>query len=59
VHAIPMLGNSTIRSCGPTSSHLASAGGGVTASPAGTVEPSRRWAVPLPTINTALLLSSA
>ncbi len=60
VHALPMLGNFDHQVLWPDFKAIwPSAGGGVTASPAGTVEPFKTmgpfW---LPTINTALLLSS-
>ena len=60
VHALPMLGNLDHQVLWPDFKAVwPSAGGGVTASPAGTVEPFQTmgpfW---LPTINTALLLSS-
>jgi cytochrome c oxidase subunit 3 len=60
VHAVPMLGNLDHQILWPDFKAIwPSAGGGVTASPAGTVEPFTTigpfW---LPTINTALLLSS-
>lgn len=60
VHALPMLGNLDHQVLWPDFKAVwPSAGGGVTASPAGTVEPFQTmgpW--PLPTINTALLLTS-
>ena len=60
VHAVPMLGNLDHQILWPDFKAIwPSAGGGATASPAGTVEPFQTmgpW--PLPTINTALLLSS-
>jgi cytochrome c oxidase subunit III len=60
VHAVPMLGNLDHQILWPDFKAIwPSAGGGATASPAGTVEPFTTmgpW--PLPTINTALLLSS-
>jgi cytochrome c oxidase subunit 3 len=60
VHALPMLGNLDHQVLWPDFKAVwPSAGGGVTASPAGTVEPFATmgpW--PLPTINTALLLTS-
>jgi cytochrome c oxidase subunit III len=60
VHALPMLGNLDHQVLWPDFKAIwPSAGGGVTASPAGTVEPFATmgpW--PLPTINTALLLTS-
>ena len=60
VHALPMLGNLDHQLLWPDFKAVwPSAGGGVTASPAGTVEPFATmgpfW---LPTINTALLLTS-
>ncbi len=60
VHALPMLGNIDHQLLWPDFKAVwPSAGGGVTASPAGTVEPFATmgpfW---LPTINTALLLTS-
>jgi cytochrome c oxidase subunit 3 len=60
VHALPMLGNLDHQLLWPDFKAVwPSAGGGVTASPAGTVEPFTTmgpfW---LPTINTALLLTS-
>jgi cytochrome c oxidase subunit III len=59
-HALPMLGNLDHQVLWPDFKAVwPSAGGGVTASPAGTVEPFQTmgpW--PLPTINTALLLTS-
>ncbi|MFY7976156.1 MAG: cytochrome c oxidase subunit 3 [Rubrivivax sp.] len=60
VHALPMLGNFDHQVLWPDFKAIwPSAGGGVTASPAGTVEPFKTmgpfW---LPTINTALLLTS-
>ncbi len=60
VHAVPMLGNLDHQLLWPDFKAIwPSAGGGITASPAGTVEPfvtmGPFW---LPTINTALLLSS-
>ena len=60
VHALPMLGNLDHQLLWPDFKAIwPSAGGGVTASPAGTVEPFATmgpfW---LPTINTALLLTS-
>ncbi len=60
VHALPMLGNIDHQLLWPDFKAIwPSAGGGVTASPAGTVEPFQTmgpfW---LPTINTALLLTS-
>jgi cytochrome c oxidase subunit III len=59
-HALPMLGNLDHQVLWPDFKAVwPSAGGGVTASPAGTVEPFQTmgpW--PLPTINTALLLAS-
>ena len=60
VHAVPMLGNLDHQLLWPDFKAVwPSAGGGVTASPAGTVEPFKTmgpfW---LPTINTALLLAS-
>jgi cytochrome c oxidase subunit III len=60
VHALPMLGNLDHQVLWPDFKAVwPSAGGGATASPAGTVEPFATmgpW--PLPTINTALLLTS-
>jgi len=60
VHALPMLGNLDHQVLWPDFKAIwPSAGGGATASPAGTVEPFGvigPW--PLPTINTALLLTS-
>jgi cytochrome c oxidase subunit III len=60
VHALPMLGNLDHQILWPDFKAVwPSAGGGATASPAGTVEPFHTigpW--PLPTINTALLLTS-
>jgi len=60
VHALPMLGNLDHQILWPDFKAVwPSAGPGITASPAGTVEPFTTmgpW--PLPTINTALLLSS-
>jgi cytochrome c oxidase subunit 3 len=60
VHALPMLGNLDHQLLWPDFKAIwPSAGGGVTASPAGTVEPFTTvgpW--PLPTLNTALLLTS-
>jgi cytochrome c oxidase subunit III len=60
VHALPMLGNLDHQILWPDFKAVwPSAGGGATASPAGTVEPFQTigpW--PLPTINTALLLTS-
>ena len=60
VHALPMLGNLDHQILWPDFKAIwPSAGGGVTASPAGTVDPFQTigpW--PLPTINTALLLTS-
>jgi cytochrome c oxidase subunit III len=60
VHALPMLGNLDHQILWPDFKAVwPSAGGAVTASPAGTVEPFSvigPW--PLPTINTALLLTS-
>jgi cytochrome c oxidase subunit 3 len=60
VHAVPMLGNIEHQLLWPDFKAIwPSAGGGITASPAGTVEPFQTmgpfW---LPTINTALLLTS-
>jgi len=60
VHSVPMLGNLDHSILWPDFKSIwPSAGGGVTASPAGTVEPFQTmgpfW---LPTINTALLLTS-
>ncbi|MGA1288252.1 MAG: cytochrome c oxidase subunit 3 [Rubrivivax sp.] len=60
VHSVPMLGNLDHQLLWPDFKAIwPSAGGGVTASPAGTVEPFQTmgpfW---LPTINTALLLTS-
>ena len=60
VHSVPMLGNLDHQVLWPDFKAVwPSAGGGVTASPAGTVEPFQTmgpfW---LPTINTALLLAS-
>jgi cytochrome c oxidase subunit 3 len=60
VHAVPMLGNLDHQLLWPDFKAVwPSAGGGITASPAGTVEPFQTmgpfW---LPTINTALLLAS-
>ena len=60
VHSVPMLGNLDHQILWPDFKAIwPSAGGGVTASPAGTVEAFATmgpW--PLPTINTALLLTS-
>jgi cytochrome c oxidase subunit 3 len=60
VHSVPMLGNLDHQVLWPDFKAIwPSAGGGFTASPAGTVEPFATmgpW--PLPTINTALLLTS-
>jgi cytochrome c oxidase subunit III len=60
IHAVPMLGNLDHQILWPDFKAIwPSAGGGITASPAGTVEAFATmgpW--PLPTINTALLLSS-
>jgi cytochrome c oxidase subunit 3 len=60
VHALPTLGNLDNQLLWPDFKAIwPSAGGGVTASPAGTVEPFQTigpW--PLPTLNTALLLTS-
>jgi cytochrome c oxidase subunit III len=60
VHALPMLGNLDHQILWPDFKAVwPSTGGGATASPAGTVEPFQTigpW--PLPTINTALLLTS-
>ena len=60
VHALPMLGNLEHQLLWPDFKAIwPSAGGGATASPAGIVEPFQvigPW--PLPTINTALLLTS-
>ncbi len=60
LHAVPNLGNLDNQLLWPDFKAIwPSAGGGVTASPAGTVEPFTAvgpW--PLPTINTALLLTS-
>ena len=60
VFALPMLGNLDHQILWPDFKAIwPSAGGGVTASPAGTVEPfSTIGPWPLPTINTALLLTS-
>ena len=60
VHALPMLGNLDHQILWPDFKAVwPSAGGGATASPAGTVEPfSTMGPWPLPTLNTALLLSS-
>jgi cytochrome c oxidase subunit 3 len=60
VHSVPMLGNLDHQLLWPDFKAIwPSAGGGVTASPAGTVEPfSTIGPWPLPTINTALLLTS-
>ena len=60
VHALPMLGNLDHQMLWPDFKAIwPSAGGGVTASPAGTVEAfSTMGPWPLPTINTALLLTS-
>jgi cytochrome c oxidase subunit III len=60
VHALPMLGNLDHQLLWPDFKAIwPSAGGGVTASPAGTVEAfSTIGPWPLPTINTALLLTS-
>ncbi len=60
VHALPMLGNLDHQLLWPDFKAIwPSAGGGVTGSPTGTVEPFQTigpW--PLPTLNTALLLTS-
>ncbi len=60
VHSVPALGNLDHQILWPDFKAIwPSAGGGVTASPAGTVEPFATmgpW--PLPTINTAILLTS-
>ena len=60
VHSVPMLGNLDHQILWPDFKALwPTAGAGITASPAGTVEPFQTigpW--PLPTINTALLLTS-
>ena len=60
IHAVPMLGNLDHQILWPDFKAIwPSAGGGITASPAGTVEAFATmgpW--PLPTINTALLLTS-
>jgi len=60
VHALPMLGNLDHQLLWPDFKAIwPSAGGGATASPAGTVEPFTTmgpW--PIPTINTAILLTS-
>ena len=60
VHAVPMLGNLDHQLLWPDFKAIwPSAGGGVTASPAGTTEPfSTIGPWPLPTINTGLLLTS-
>jgi cytochrome c oxidase subunit III len=60
VHALPMLGNLDHQLLWPDFKAIwPSAGGGATASPAGTVEPfSTIGPWPLPTVNTALLLTS-
>ena len=60
VHALPMLGNLDHQILWPDFKAVwPSAGGGATASPAGTVESfSTMGPWPLPTLNTALLLSS-
>ncbi|MDP3082378.1 MAG: cytochrome c oxidase subunit 3 [Rubrivivax sp.] len=60
VHALPMLGNLDHQILWPDFKAIwPSAGGGATASPAGIVEPfATISAWPLPTINTALLLTS-
>ena len=60
VHSVPMLGNLDHQVLWPDFKAIwPSAGGGVTASPTGTVEPfSTIGPWPLPTINTALLLTS-
>ncbi len=60
VHSVPMLGNLDHQILWPDFKAIwPSEGGGVTASPAGTVEPfSTIGPWPLPTINTALLLTS-
>ena len=60
VHSVPMLGNLDHQVLWPDFKAIwPSAGGGVTAAPAGTVEPFATmgpW--PIPTINTAILLTS-
>jgi cytochrome c oxidase subunit 3 len=60
VHSVPMLGNLDHQVLWPDFKAIwPSSGAGVTASPAGTVEPfSTIGPWPLPTINTALLLTS-
>jgi len=60
VHSVPMLGNLDHQILWPDFKALwPTAGAGITASPAGTVEPfSTIGPWPLPTINTALLLTS-
>ena len=60
VHSVPVLGSLENQLLWPDFKAIwPSAGGGVTASPAGTVEPfSTIGPWPLPTINTALLLTS-
>ena len=60
VHSVPALGNLDHQILWPDFKAIwPSAGGGVTASPAGTVEPfSTMGPWPLPTINTAILLTS-
>ena len=60
VHSVPMLGDAEHKLLWPDFKALwPSEGPGITASPAGTVEPfSKIGPWPLPTINTALLLSS-
>jgi cytochrome c oxidase subunit III len=59
VHSVPMLGNLDHQILWPDFKSIWPSAGGVTASPAGIVEPFQTigpW--PLPTINTALLLTS-
>ena len=59
VHSVPMLGNLEHQLLWPDFKAIWPSAGGVTASPAGTTEPFATigpW--PLPTINTALLLTS-
>ena len=59
VHSVPMLGNLEHQLLWPDFKAIWPSAGGVTASPAGTVEPfSTIGPWPLPTINTALLLTS-
>ena len=59
VHSVPMLGNLEHQILWPDFKAIWPSAGGVTASPAGTIEPFGTigpW--PLPTVNTALLLTS-